>query len=224
MDSLGDTAAWLDGIAASKIADFVGEADVADAAVLKDYQRVKRVVLIVCLLHRAWSDARDDLANMLCKRVTIKVKAAKAELSEIQARQRELSEALVGKFKTLLRHLDTDGPLSAQTKAATELAADGATGLAVVDAAPGEPPDAISFGKRLGARSAPHVAALVKAARLHEAATGQVTAKIGELGGFTKLYEDIDTVSAHFGTCTSCWWPTTCSSPTGRRCTRSATL
>jgi hypothetical protein len=36
LDSLGDTAVWLEGIAESKIADFAGEAWAADAAVMGD--------------------------------------------------------------------------------------------------------------------------------------------------------------------------------------------
>lgn len=203
VDSLGDTAAWLDGVAAGKIADFAGEADAADAAVLKDYHRTKRVVLIACLLHRSCQDARDDLANMMCKRVAIKVKAAKTELAEIQSRQRELSESLVGKFKTLLRHLDADGPLDKKAKAAAALAEAGSAALKVTEN-PAAVPDAdaaarFAFGKRLGARSAPHVAALVAATRLHAAGVGAVSNAVANLGGFTQLYSDIDTVSAHYG-------------------------
>ncbi len=41
VDSLGDTDAWMEGIAASKVTDFAGEAQAADAAVLGDYGPAK---------------------------------------------------------------------------------------------------------------------------------------------------------------------------------------
>jgi Domain of unknown function (DUF4158) len=41
VDSLGDSAAWLDGIAESKIADFAGEAMAADAGVMRRCRRVQ---------------------------------------------------------------------------------------------------------------------------------------------------------------------------------------
>ncbi len=53
--------------------------------------------------------ARDDLAEMLCKRVAANVKKAKAELEEIRLRQRAVSERLIGTYRTVLEHLDPDG-------------------------------------------------------------------------------------------------------------------
>ena len=63
-----------------------------------DYHPVKRLALVACLVHTARMRARDDLAEMLCKRVAANVKRAKAELEEIRLRQR----AVVG---TADRHL-----------------------------------------------------------------------------------------------------------------------
>ncbi|MEU9888972.1 hypothetical protein [Sphaerisporangium sp. NPDC051011] len=83
VDALGDTDAWLDGIAPSKIADFAGEADAQDADTLSRYEAVKQVALLACLTHMARMRARDDLAEMLCKRIASHVKRAKAELEEI---------------------------------------------------------------------------------------------------------------------------------------------
>jgi hypothetical protein len=80
----------LEGIAASKIADFAGEAYAADAVVPARTYTVdaKRVALLVCLVHAAQARARDDLVEMLCKWMAATNKKAKAELEEIRLRQR----------------------------------------------------------------------------------------------------------------------------------------
>jgi hypothetical protein len=58
VDSLGDNAAWLEGIAESKIADFAGEAMAADAAVMRDVAPLKRIALLACVVHVARTGAR----------------------------------------------------------------------------------------------------------------------------------------------------------------------
>ena len=64
VDSLGDSAAWLEGIAESKIADFAGEAMAADAAVMRDVAPLKRMALLACVVHVVRTRARDDLSEM----------------------------------------------------------------------------------------------------------------------------------------------------------------
>ncbi|MET8054860.1 DUF4158 domain-containing protein, partial [Streptosporangium sp. NPDC005286] len=110
IDALGETGAWLEGIAPTKIADFAGEAAAQDADTLSRYEPVKQVALLVCLLHTARMRARDDLAEMLCKRVAANLKKAKAALEEIRQRQRTVSERLIGTYRTVLEHLDPEGP------------------------------------------------------------------------------------------------------------------
>ena len=53
VDSLGDTEAWLEGVAESKIADFAGEAAAADAGVMGDVTPLKRTALLACMVHVA---------------------------------------------------------------------------------------------------------------------------------------------------------------------------
>jgi len=53
--------------------------------------------------------ARDDLAEMLCKRVASIIKKARDELEEIRLRQRAVSERLIGTYRTVLEHQDPDG-------------------------------------------------------------------------------------------------------------------
>ena len=69
---------------------------------------------MACLAHTARMQARDDLAEMLCKRVASILKKAKAELEEIRLRQRAVSERLIGTYRTVLENLDPDGEAAAQ--------------------------------------------------------------------------------------------------------------
>ncbi len=117
VDSLGDTGAWLEGVAESKIADFAGEAAAADAAVMGDVAQPKRTALLVCLVHVAQAQARDDLAEMFCKRMASITKRAKTELEEIRAREAEIADRLIGHYRDVLVHLDPRVPAGNETVA-----------------------------------------------------------------------------------------------------------
>lgn len=80
VDTLGDSDVWLAGIAPSKIADFAGEAAAGNAAVLGVYAPDKRTALLACLVHTARARARDDVAEMFCKRVAGMTKQARTSL------------------------------------------------------------------------------------------------------------------------------------------------
>lgn len=114
VDELGNTAAWLEGVAPGKVADFAGEAAAQDIDTLSRYEETKRLALVACLVHTARMRACDDLAEMLCKRMAASVKKARAELEEIRLRQRETSERLIGTYRTVLEHLDPDGETASQ--------------------------------------------------------------------------------------------------------------
>ena len=103
VDELGATAAWLEGVAPGKVADFAGEAAAQDIDTLSRYEEAKRVALVACLVHTARMRARDDLAEMLCKRMAAIVKKARTELEEIRLRQRETSERLARQPAALVR-------------------------------------------------------------------------------------------------------------------------
>ncbi|MCA1678087.1 MAG: hypothetical protein LC777_03620 [Actinobacteria bacterium] len=122
VDSLGNTDAWLEGIAESKIADFAGEARAADAAVMRDISEPKRTALLACLVHEVRRQARDELAEMFCKRVAVITKRAKAELDGIRAEGRELSERLIEHYRDVLRYLDPRGSSDGDGQRALELA------------------------------------------------------------------------------------------------------
>jgi hypothetical protein len=127
VDALGDTDAWLDGTAPSKIADFAGETDAQDADTLSRYEAVKQVgVAGVPDAHRP--DA-GPLAEMLWKRMAAhvkRVKRAKTELEEIRARQRATSERLIGTYRQVLERLDPGSETSAAGREAVARAMCGA--------------------------------------------------------------------------------------------------
>ena len=54
----------MEPIAATKLADFAGEAEAADAGVLRDYGEAKQVAVLAALVHAAQAKARDDVAEM----------------------------------------------------------------------------------------------------------------------------------------------------------------
>ncbi|WP_176482526.1 Tn3 family transposase [Streptomyces albidoflavus] len=195
LDELGDTDVWMDGVAAGKITDFAGEADAADASELRDFVPVKRIALVAALTHKARMRVRDDLATMFCKRVAMKIKKAKAELEEIRLAEREITEALIGNYRTVLKHIDEGGPAQeALTKAAAmtaevHQALDGLDEEASVD----------EVARRLEGRVSPAVLALVKAQVVQAGGFGAVTGAVDGFGGFAKQYEQIEKVSAHHG-------------------------
>jgi TnpA family transposase len=122
VDSLGDSGAWLEGIAESKIADFAGEAMAADAAVMRNVAPLKRMALVACVVHVARTRARDDLAEMFCKRMAQVTKLAKAELAEIREHQAEMSERLITNYRSVLGCLDPRNAEAADAAAALRLA------------------------------------------------------------------------------------------------------
>src|SRR5271166_7160385 len=137
VDALGDTAYWVEGVAPSKIADFAGEAAAQDVDTLSRYGDAKKLALVACLAHTARMRARDDLAEMLCKRVASILKKAKTELEEIRLGQRAVSEKLIGTYRTVLESLDPDaeepGDGPARAVAAVEEAGGFAAQLADIE-------------------------------------------------------------------------------------------
>ncbi|MBE1582750.1 DUF4158 domain-containing protein [Nonomuraea angiospora] len=210
---LGDTEMVLEGIAASKIADFAGEAEAADADVLARSYTVdaKRVALLVCLVHTAQARARDDLAEMLCKRTAATNKKAKAKLEEIHLRQRQVVEGLIGTYRGVLQGLVPGGPVEAAEVAAAQMvmmALAALTGPAG-DADAGSEASAETgsvAGREAGEENAEPdprtgletaVEALVKAVRMQAAGMGSVRQVVERAGGASAQLADIEEVTAY---------------------------
>ncbi|MFG1687744.1 hypothetical protein ACGFNP_46845 [Nonomuraea sp. NPDC049269] len=204
-----DTEAVLEGIAASKVADFAGEADAADADVLARTYTVdaKRVALLVCLVHTAQARARDDLAEMLCKRMAATAKKAKAKLEEIHLRQRQVVESLILTYRGVLQGLVPGGAVEAAEAAAAQMvmmaltALTGPVGHADVDTEAGSEAGREAGGEttqpdqRAGLEAA--VEALVKAVRMQAAGMGSVRQVVERAGGATAQLADIEEVTAY---------------------------
>jgi len=197
VDGYGDTETWLDGVAPAKVASFAGEADAADAAVMGDYERTKRIVLIACLLHKARMRARDDMAAMFCKRVATHTKKARDELEDIRRRQQSITERLVLALKAVLGQVDPGSPAAAMGATASALAASTMKSLGARKTRPGAEVN-FTFSS-LSEASGPAVAALLDAIGLQATGMGLVRQAVEKLGGFEDLYADIELVAAHHG-------------------------
>jgi len=102
LDGIGPTDAWLAEVPEAKVSHFAGECRVLDAAEMRDVGEVKRTVLIACLLHQARVRARDDLAEMFCKRMASIHNKGRARLDELRTEQRERSERMLAVFGDVL--------------------------------------------------------------------------------------------------------------------------
>jgi TnpA family transposase len=121
-DELGDARVWWQGVPPSKIADFAGEASAADAAVMGHYTPTKRVALLAALVFTAQAKARDDTAEMFCRRVGTLTKRSRDELEALKHQHQEITERLVTNYRSVLERIDPDGPAGAQEQAALEAA------------------------------------------------------------------------------------------------------
>jgi hypothetical protein len=102
VDTFGDSRAWWQGVALSKITDFAGEGEAGDAAVLGDYGQAKRTAVLAAMVHTAQEKARDDTAEMFCRRVATLTKRARLELEELKKQQQKVTEALIGNYRQVL--------------------------------------------------------------------------------------------------------------------------
>ena len=194
VDSFCDTGLVLEGIAASKIEDFAGEADAADADVLSRYapDGIRRCAVLACLVHTARSRARDDLAQMLCKRMAISVKKAKDQMEEFHKRQRSVMEQLIGAYQQVLRGLAPAGPVGVAQDAAAQMV------LLALAALAGAAPDAESGDGQEAADHEAAAQALLKAVRVQAAGVGSVLQTVEDAGGFDSQLADIEGVMACF--------------------------
>lgn len=205
VEGLCDTGAVLEGIAASKIADFAGEADAADADVLaRSYSvEAKRIALLVCLVHTARARARDDLAAMMCKRMAATAKKAKAKLEEIHQRQRQVVENLIGTYRGVLQGLVPGGPVETAEIAAAQMVMMALAALRCPGGDTGVDPeigsDVAESEQRdgLGADLGVAVEVLVKAVRMQAAGVGSVRQVVERAGGAAAQPADIEEVTAY---------------------------
>ena len=121
LEIFGDKSELLTGLTPAKIRHFAAEAQVLDAAELKDITAPKRYTLLLCLIHRAQIQARDDLAEMFSKRIARFHVQAQEELELIRARHRALTEELIDTLADMLRVVEanpSDDELGRRVKSA----------------------------------------------------------------------------------------------------------
>ena len=102
LDAMGDTSSWLTGLSPTKAAHFAAEAAVLDASDMGKVSEPKRLALLACLVHQARIRARDDLAEMLCRRMATIHKRGRDALAEVRERQRAETERLWEVFGRVL--------------------------------------------------------------------------------------------------------------------------
>jgi TnpA family transposase len=102
LDGLGPTEVWLSGVPPGKVGHFAGEARVTDAADLRKVGDDKRLALLISLVHERRTAARDEVAEMFCKRLAKLHKNGREKLEELQQAHRAESERLLGVFGQVL--------------------------------------------------------------------------------------------------------------------------
>jgi TnpA family transposase len=95
LEGLMNTASLLTHIPLARIEGFADEARSLETYDLRDTDKPRRYMLLVCLLHQAKIHNRDHLAEIFLKRMRRVHKKAKEELDRIRDQQRELIERLV---------------------------------------------------------------------------------------------------------------------------------
>lgn len=99
---LGNAMVFLEGIAKVKIEQFAEEANQLSADELKDFSEAKRYTLIAALIYRSQANAKDALARMLCRLISIAHKQSKLKLSAKLGSSKEDTCMVVALFKDIL--------------------------------------------------------------------------------------------------------------------------
>lgn len=106
LDDLVGSEAHLADVPEIKRKHFAAEARAMDAAEFKDFRPAKRHALLLCLIHRARVQTRDDLAEMFIKRMGTIHNRGKEELERLRAQYREKTEAIVATMSDVIRVLN----------------------------------------------------------------------------------------------------------------------
>lgn len=95
LESHGRIDHLLAGLPPLKLKHFAAEARALDATEVRNFAPPKRYTLLLCLIHRARVQCRDQLALMLIKRMAKIRQRAKDELEELRVHYREKTASLV---------------------------------------------------------------------------------------------------------------------------------
>ena len=131
LGKLVDPAPLLDGVAHTKLRQFAAEAAALEVGDMLDIaQPARRHTLLLALLRQAGTRCRDELVEMLLRRVRRTQALAKERLADLHDEHREIEEGLIGVFGQVL---EVAGDGGAATAAAPDdaLARDAAFGREV---------------------------------------------------------------------------------------------
>jgi len=104
--SFGDVSKHLQHIIPIKLKQFAEFARSIDASDLKDFTPSKRYTLILCLLNRVQSQAKDNLAIMFCRTINSMHKKGKNKLDELREQYRSKTHELLLAFSSILDVID----------------------------------------------------------------------------------------------------------------------
>jgi TnpA family transposase len=120
LTGLIDPEPLLVGVAHTKLRQFAAEAAALEVSELLDIsQQGKRHALLLSLLRQARTRCRDELIEMLLRRVRRTQAAAKEKLEALHDRNREIEEALISVFGQVLetaRDVETDAAFGSRVK------------------------------------------------------------------------------------------------------------
>jgi hypothetical protein len=103
LESILPTRPFLTEIAHTKIQQFAAEAAALDVGDMRDISdQSRRHSLLMCFLYQAQVHTRDELAQMLLKRMRRTTTAAKKRLKELQDQHRELEEQMLAVFADVI--------------------------------------------------------------------------------------------------------------------------
>ena len=99
LESILPTRPFLKEIANTKVQQFAAEAAALDVGDMRDIStQARRYSLLICFLYQAQVQTRDELVEMLLKRMRRTTTAAQKHLKELQDQHRELEEQMLAVF------------------------------------------------------------------------------------------------------------------------------
>jgi uncharacterized protein DUF4158 len=103
LESILETGPLVASVANTKVQQFAAEARAYDVKDMRRIQNVsRRRALLVCLLHQAQVQTRDELVEMLLRRMRRTRTLAREKLKELQDKHRELEEHMLAVFAEVI--------------------------------------------------------------------------------------------------------------------------
>jgi TnpA family transposase len=103
LESILQTPPFVASVANTKVQQFASEARAYDVKDMRRIQKTpRRRALLVCLLHQSQVQTRDELVEMLVKRMRRTQTLAKEKLKELQQQHRELEEHMLAVFAQVI--------------------------------------------------------------------------------------------------------------------------